>query len=142
MKENKKVETTVNKKQVAGLINVSFAEKQAFCNEKKKTVAVETLAYVMPKVDRLKHIDICNGEIIRTVGIAKCSEEDSFNEKRGYLIASSRSENEAYNEAIKTLKEIQAEAETLANAAKYRIEILKDCIEHNKQFINDVANGN
>ena len=124
MKENKKVETTVNKKQVAGLINVSFAEKQAFCNEKKKTVAVETFAYVMPKVDRLKHIDIYNGEIIRTVGIAKCSEEDS------------------YNEAIKTLKEIQAEAETLANAAKYRIEILKDCIEHNKQFINDVANGN
>ena len=142
MKENKNAETKVNKKHVAGLINVSFFEKQAFCNEKKNTVAVETLAYVMPKTDSLKHIDVYNGEIIRTVGIAKCSEEDSFNEKRGYLIASSRSENEAYNEAIKTLKEIQAEAETLTNAAKYRIEILKDCIEHNKQFINDVANGN
>lgn len=130
-----------NKKQTAGLINVSFDGKCVFENEEKGTVTVETTAYVHPKTDQFKHIGICVDDVIRTKGQAKCSSNDNFSQKKGYLIASSRSENEAYYEAIKTLEEICYEADQVAKAAKYRIQLLKECAEHNKNFINDVANG-
>ena len=48
-----------NKKQIAGLINVSFDGKRVFENEEKGTVTVETTAYVHPKIDQFKYIGIC-----------------------------------------------------------------------------------
>ena len=131
----------VNKKQSAGLINLSFDEKRVFPNEEKGTVAVETVSFIYPKVNHLKHLDVYGFDPLNTVGVAKVAPGDKFDEKRGYLIASSRSENVAYQEAIKYLKELKLEAKQILDAAENRIEILKDCIEHNKQFIDDVSNG-
>jgi hypothetical protein len=71
--------------------------------------------------------------------VAKVSGNDKFDVKTGYLIASARSENLTYLEAIKYLKELKADAEHLLDAINGKIDLLKEAYGHNKDFIKKVA---
>ena len=124
------------KKQNASIINVVFDGKKAFVNEDKRTVVCLIDFCLIPK-DTFKHIAIYS-EPHTAIGKSTCSDTDDYIEKRGVLIASTRSENDAYTKAIDELRQIEKEANKLINSVSERISLLKAYIEHNKKFINDL----
>ena len=141
-KKNVSDSKSVTLKERAGIINLRFYGKRVFTNKKKNVVTVETAGGIYPRLKGFKHIRVICDPDITSIGVAKCSENDNFNDKAGYLIASSRAENNTYLDAINYLKSVEKEALAVADAAKSRIELLRGCISHNKEFINNVAHEN
>ena len=125
-------------KQKSSPIKVCMNNEQVFINPDKKCVAVKkdaVLQYNLPQ--RVFGWDLWN--LGNQTGIAKCSDEDQYSEKKGYIIAEARAENECYKKAIKALNDIEKESAKLADAAKAKADLLKIYINRNESFIKTVG---
>jgi len=118
----------INIQKVAKLV---FDDKQTF--RKNNTVTVKVAAHIeFLSNSILNFLPEC--EEFSTVGVAKCSPEDAFDLGKGYKIASSRAENEAYNVAANRVSKIVSDLNWTSDGLIQMVEDLKTNRKHNKLF--------
>ena len=90
-----------------------------------------------------KQIEFCTGPVYNTVvGVAKCNENDEYDQTKGEKIALARAESLAYAKANAMLVAAWSEARDVVNSPEANSIINSftnkkvSCIDHNKKYIN------
>lgn len=126
-------------KELASSVNVIFGEQKNKVNVKNKTIATIVPFSIDEGRMRRDILSQMNGFLDgKAVGVAKCSPEEKFDEKRGSLIAGARANNKAYRIAIRHLLNVRASLLKAADSVSARIELLNEYIDHNDKFIDGI----
>lgn len=126
-----------NKKSIQKVAKLVFDDKVMFHQNNSDCVTVKVAA----------HLEFLNNSVLNylpeccyfsTVGVATCSPDDKFDLNKGYKIASSRAENEAYNVASQRVHKIVNVLNWLTDGLLQMEEDLRENKKHNLKFENDV----
>jgi hypothetical protein len=81
------------------------------------------------------------GQHFNVTGVAYCGEDDTFDLEKGRLIAQAKAENEAYRVAKAMCTVAIEQLDNVVKALQRSISNFDKYIEHNKTFIENVADG-
>ncbi len=124
-------------------IKLSFLKEYTdfYVNEKKNTVCCTLTGYLNVPINGDSPVYI-GTEVIKAVGVAKCSKEDKFDVERGKRIALAKAENKAYEEASKFLTKSKEHLEYITNLINLFENHSDLQITHNKEYIESVSDVN
>lgn len=72
---------------------------------------------------------------IKSIGVARCSSEDTFDELQGKRLARAKAEKAAYIVFREELKKEKSIVEDNLNSLNYSIDCMTDYINHQKKYI-------
>lgn len=122
---------------ISKVAKLVFDDKQTFHKNGSNTVTVKVIAHIVFLNNSvLNWLPECDP--FETVGVATCSPEDQFDLNKGYKIASSRSENEAYNVAANRVRKIIADLNFTTDGLIQMEDDLAENRRHNHKFEYDV----
>ena len=128
-----------------GRFKVSFIGEPRFhINEKKKTVSCILDCQVRTPFVSLPHwLDSSEpyvyGKDLTGFGIARCCDEDVFDENRGKRIALARAENDCYNKATSYLMTQANLLGELINGIDEFTDKEFDCCSHNDDYVDSLT---
>ena len=109
-----------------------------YVNEKKGTVTcIVTAQFLVPY--SFDAPIVINSEMVKGVGTAKCSGNDTFDVDRGKRIALAKAENNCYKNAMSYLSDSEAHLRHMLNRIyKFYDKAVAQC-EHNKEYIDRIS---
>ena len=115
------------------------SEPTYYVNNEKKIITCKMNGYLLtPRSNSWNSISVPSISITGT-GIARCHNDDNFDEKIGKKIARARAENECYLAAKRYLVEQKHRLLQISNATNYFIEKSYRCCAHNDDYIDSLT---
>ena len=125
---------------------LTFEEKKIHYKDGAKGVACTIhccLHFELPEYLNCELLNnfYCCGQHFNVTGVAYCSKDDEFKLERGRLIAQAKAENEAYRIAKAMCVVALEQLSNVCKALERSIPNFDTYAEHNKEFIDKVADG-
>ena len=110
-----------------------------FVNEKKGTVTCVVTAQFLVPYYSFEVPTFVNTTMVKGIGTAKCSGNDTFDVDRGKRIALAKAENNCYKKATSYLADCKPHFEIMLNLINnFNKKAVAQC-EHNKEYINRIS---
>ena len=122
-------------------IKVSFKTPRYYVNEPKRTVVcvLDFFLDVPCPTNTFFLESAYHGFTDSVVGVAKCSEDDVFDEKTGKEIASSRAEQKAYDKCMRELLKQRENVNVYEKMVDNFIKLGDSVIGHNNAYIKRIG---
>lgn len=124
-------------------MKVQFNETKFVVNEEKKTVTCVINAQVTTTSgqDEVVYCEFSGNSLTKpylSIGVAKCSDDDKFNEELGKRIAESRAKAKVYEEGMSRIKQILKYIDIFGTDAQDQIEKLKGYWAKEKDHLDEL----
>lgn len=83
--------------------------------------------------------DLTNFTDFKVKGIAKCSENDTFDQSKGYKIAKAKAEIKAYRMARRMIHKLQASMYEWCNKLDFSVNDFQNYIAHNNKYLSKLS---
>lgn len=123
---------------------LTFCDKKVYQPDNSRAVVCEMTAAMkwnIPEELRCAYTGHWDNILFSVKGVALCHEDDEFDFKKGSLIAATKAENCAYEEAFRRLSLLAPQFNSMALACLNAMKNLAAYYKHNQNFMNDVIEG-
>lgn len=122
-------------------VKVHFVSKTTSHKEGSKNVVCTIQCRINFDIPEYWKNDLTYDTYFTVVGVAVCSDDDTFDLGKGKLIAQAKAENEAYKVAGNMLETLQNQLQNFANSLNTPMDALEEYQSHNDKFIDKVLDG-